>query len=71
MKHSYDIGIHEISNGEKHFKSKLSENEVLEIRKIYVEENGRRGIYSELSRKYHVSNETIRNIINRKIWKHI
>lgn len=70
-KHSYDIGTHQKLSGENHHKSKLTEEQVLEIRSIYNNVNGRHGIYSELSRKFNISNETVRNIISRKIWKHI
>ena len=49
--------------------SKLTEKEVLKIRKEYIpRKNG--GIIS-LSKKYNISITNIHDIIKRKIWKHI
>nr|WP_241664857.1 helix-turn-helix domain-containing protein [Staphylococcus aureus] len=46
--------------------SKLTNNEVLEIRKKYLSKN-----YSQrkLAKEYNVSQKTIYNIINKKQWK--
>lgn len=57
-------------NGSKHWKSKLTEADVLAIR---AEHKGI-GVYGEntrLGRKYGVDRETIRGIILRKEWQHI
>lgn len=70
VKHSYYIG-RDTSNGEKHYNSKLSETYVLQIRKLYIESNGKRGIYTELSKQFNVSETTIKSIIDRKSWKHL
>lgn len=71
MKHSYTSGLREPVHGSTHHKSKLSESDILSIRNEFELENGRRGVYAELARKYNVSNATIRDIISRKIWKHL
>lgn len=56
------------AKGEKAGQSKLSEQQVLEIRKKYIK---RKITTYELSKKYGVAQSNICNIINRKIWKHI
>ena len=54
--------------GEKHPGVKLTEAQVLEIRKLYAT-----GEYShnDLGKKYNVHRTNIYRIINRKTWKHI
>jgi len=47
-------------------RKKLSEQEVLEIRKLY--ELGKVG-YKTLGKKYHIHPETVRQIIKRQTWK--
>jgi DNA invertase Pin-like site-specific DNA recombinase len=51
--------------GEDHWNSKLSEEEVQEIRRVYD-----KGIISqaELAIKYGVSRSTIHKIVKRKLW---
>jgi len=52
--------------GEKHYKSKLTEEQVREIR------FSSKGIYQDdLAKKYNVSQSVIGYIINNKIWKHV
>lgn len=54
--------------GSKHSQAKLSENQVIEIRKNYKEEVN----YCLItSLKYNVSWHTINYILKRKTWKHI
>lgn len=67
VKHSYVVG-RDTSNGEQHYNAKLTEEDVLQIRSLY---NGARGIYTELSQQFNVSDTTIKSIIDRKSWKHI
>ena len=56
------------AKGEKQHLSKLNEQQVLEIREKYIPI-----IYSQrdLAKEYSVAQSTIKNIINRKTWKHI
>jgi hypothetical protein len=54
--------------GEKHGNSKLTDTQVREIREKYA--NGFINKY-QLALEYGVSDTTIRDIINRKLWKHI
>ncbi|HGO1484269.1 TPA: NUMOD4 domain-containing protein [Staphylococcus aureus] len=62
--HSWKTGLSK--GGENHGMSKLTNNEVLEIRKKYLSKN-----YSQrkLAKEYNVSQKTIYNIINKKQWK--
>lgn len=58
----------QFKSGSSHKDSKLNEESVIEIRKIHNE--GLMG-YRKLSQKYNVDRTTIKNIIQRKTWKHI
>lgn len=53
--------------GSKHWKSKLTEQNIPEIRKLHLEGKSD----GEIAKIYKVSKVTINNIINKKIWKHI
>jgi len=56
------------ARGEKHYMTKLTENEVIEIRKRYAAG----GVsYTDLCVEYHVSFSTIAFVIRRVSWKHI
>ena len=55
--------------GDSHFQSKLSEQKVLAIRRLYsINPNYNRFI---LASKLNVDESTIRNVVNRKHFKHI
>lgn len=56
--------------GEKHPSSKLTENQVKEIRQQYVRGSRALGTYG-LAEVYGVSQQVIFSIISRKKWKHI
>lgn len=70
-KHAYDNDLQIPSFGETNGKSKLTEKEVLEIRQLYQQVNGRRGIIKELSIIYNVSPSTVSDIINNVTWTSI
>ncbi len=70
-KHAYDTGLQTPSSGVINGKAKLDEDEVLEIRKLHKNENGRRGIIKELSIKFNVSPSTVSDIINRITWTNL
>jgi len=65
--HAMDTGLKD-SKGEKHGRVKLSEKEVLEIRRIFAT-----GDYSQttLGEMFDVSQQHVSDIINRKLWQHI
>lgn len=54
--------------GEKHNMAKATENEVLEIRRLYVP---RKVTMTELGKKFSLSKTNICDIINRRIWTNI
>jgi len=64
--HGFDNGL--MQKGSEHVNSKLNEDQVLEIRKLY-----KTGDYTKtaLGKIFCVSDVNIGDIINRKRWKHI
>lgn len=68
--HSFKNGLQPKKHGELNGCNKVTEKEVLEIRKLA--NNGQR-FYGrkELSEKYGISEDSIKRIVNRKTWKHI
>lgn len=70
QKHAYRTGL-KSADGEKNGQSKLSEKDVIEIRRTYV-----KGKHSEfnsygLAKKYGVNPKTIQDIVNGKLWKDV
>lgn len=70
MKHAFDIGlrINKGVCGEENIGSKLTENDVLQIRSIY-----QHGWFThqEIADAYHISRRHAGNIIQNKRWAHI
>ena len=68
--HGYDFGLHKppCFKGIKNGRAKLSEDQVLEIRKLYAT-----GDYTQkdLGKIFDVHQVHIGDIINRKTWQHI
>ena len=66
MEHAGKNGL--MKNGESHHRSKLTEKEVLKIRKLY-----RSGNYTQikLAKRFDVCDVTIHEIVRNKSWKHI
>ena len=54
--------------GEKIITSKLTEQDILDIRSMPY---GRRGDNKRIREKYNISRDQVANIINRKHWRHI
>lgn len=68
IQHAYDNGLKESIKGAKHYKSKLTESDVFEIREMYkVKGNTQLSI----SKKYKVARSTIRNVVKCINWAHI
>lgn len=59
----------ETIKGEDHVGSKLTEDEILEIRERAS--SGNRGIQAKLAREFGVCNQHISRIVNDKRWTHI
>lgn len=51
--------------------SKLSVEQVLDIRKRYVRTSHKRSNKNQLAEEYGVAPETIKAIINRRLWSHV
>lgn len=64
VNHAWDNNLSKPRLGKNHHNSKLTEKDVLEIRKSNFSTK-------ELSILYKVDYETIRNVITRRKWKHI
>lgn len=65
--HAYRLGLQDAS-GEKNGQAKLSEEQVLEIRR---RANGTRGEFTALSKEYGVSPATISDVVNGRTWTHL
>lgn len=61
-----DLNVYNRALGEKMGRSKLTNEQILEIRSKYPGETG-----PELSKQYGVSHAMIYNIVKRKNWNHI
>jgi len=66
-KHAFDNGLKD-DRGSKHGMSKLTEDQVLEIRRLY-----KTGDYyqKDLAKMFGIAQSLICFIVNRKIWNHI
>lgn len=69
-RHAMRIGIANIKCGEESSFSKLTEKEVIEIRKSYVPYS-RDFNYIKLAEKYGVSERAVRNCVKRNTWKNV
>ena len=67
MQHAFNIGLLN-RKGENNSRSKLTKKQVLEIRKIYKEENI---THKLLGQNYNVSKSTIHMITTNQRWKHL
>ncbi|EPH98160.1 HNH endonuclease domain protein [Enterococcus faecalis 13-SD-W-01] len=65
--HAYLNGLSNQVKGERHYNHKLTENQVLEIRSLFLSGWSK----TALSKKFKVSRANIRKIIQRKTWKHV
>jgi hypothetical protein len=66
--HAFRTGLSKVHFGETHANSKLSNKDVVEIRKAYSS-----GCYSQkdIAEKYMVKNTVVSRIVNGKGWKHL
>lgn len=58
--------LHKRVCGEKQGSSKLKENDI-----VFILQNYRRGMGIKLSKTFNVSQTTILNVVNKKIWTHV
>lgn len=66
MQHAYDNGFQIAIKGKDHYCAKLTENDVIEIRKIFPKIPSK-----DLAEKYNVTPQAIDCVIKRKSWRHI
>jgi hypothetical protein len=66
LDHAWVNKLRTIKTGENHWKSILTEKDVL-----YIRENIKYYTKAELARKYNVTHSNIRGILKRKTWAHI
>ena len=67
-KHSYNTGLQISAKGERSHRSKLSKNDVMQIRSIYDQ-----GwfLQKEIAEAYNVSRQTVGAVVNRINWTHV
>lgn len=65
--HSHRNNLCHPRNGENHHSKKFKNNDIIDIRKKYI--NG--FSYTKIASEYNVCIESIRNIILKKTWKHV
>ncbi len=72
MKHAYDNNLLKppIFKGENNFKSKLTTEDIIWIRKHYIPRHPEFS-QSALAKKFNIEQATISDIVNRITWKHI
>lgn len=66
VKHAYDTGLKNGSAGVKNGRVKLTEKDVIEIRRLSSTMSG----YA-IAKKYGIYQTTVSKILTRKLWKHI
>lgn len=69
LKHAHTTGLYGNIIGENNVSCKLTEKQVLEIRRRYIPNS--RGLVPSIAKEYGVDRSIIYDIINRKTWKHI
>lgn len=67
-RHGSKIHPEKLARGEEHYRSKLTTESVLEIRKLRAETPIS---LNDLAAKFQVRKSTINSVIQRKTWKHI
>lgn len=67
-KHSHDYILSKMPRGVDNYKTKLSEKDVLEIRRKY---DGKRKTILRMAEKYGMRESGIWGVANRRTWKHI
>ena len=74
MQHSFSMGLEKGRKGEEHNMAKLTNEDVLTIRKLYaggITDSGKKYSQRELARMYGLRQSTIWGILHRKNWSHI
>ena len=67
-RHAWDTGLQKFQRGEQNGRSKLTDEQIREIRKKYT---GEKGQIANLAREYNVSWTLIKLIVTNKNWTHV
>lgn len=62
------IRTRSLAHGEKHYGSKLTDDDVRAIRAAF---DGNRGTVAELARQYKVTPQSLREVVQGRTWKHL
>jgi hypothetical protein len=68
VRHSFAMGLQVNPRGEKHNRAKLSEYQILEIRRLYAAGEVNQ---VQIASIYDVTKNNINSIVNRKTWRHL
>lgn len=68
LKHAYAEGLKISVKGSNHFKSKLKESDINEIRQLYKIKGNTQ---FSISKIYNVSRSAIKDVVNGVSWKHV
>lgn len=68
IRHAFKTGLSSVARGDDHKASKLTEEEVIEIKRLYSTGGYR---YIDLAKKFDVAKITISRIITKESWKHV
>jgi hypothetical protein len=68
MLHAFKTGLHSMTKGEQCSWSKLTNKDVLKIRKIYSQGNIS---MKKLGQMFGITNETVHGIIHKRYWSHV
>jgi DNA invertase Pin-like site-specific DNA recombinase len=74
VQHAFKIGLEKAHYGEEHGMAKLTNEDVLTIRKLYaggITDFNNKYSQRELAKMYGVKQSTIWGILHRKNWSHI
>jgi hypothetical protein len=69
--HAHRVGLCDNKMGEKHYKTKLSKKQVIEIKKYFRDTPKYKGINKFLGEKYEVSSGNVSDIKTGRRWKHV
>ncbi len=71
LENSADMATHgTVVNGERHPASKLTSDQVLEIRRRHIPRDPRHGL-NALGREFGLATKSVQAIVQRRTWKHL
>lgn len=70
VKHAYENGLERKRCGEEHHAHKLTESNVLYIRKVYIKRDPLYGA-TALAKRFNVDRTTVNDVIKGKTWRNV